>query len=130
MHANKLKMFVKIILSATVIIMMEAQTAYYAMLTCAQVFHVWSCKTRTESMFKHGLLKNDFTLWGVMVEICIIILVIFPPSSNVIFFSRPFPPRFWGLIVLAPFVIIMYQELRKWYSRKYPQSFIAKSVNW
>jgi sodium/potassium-transporting ATPase subunit alpha len=110
-------------------ILNEAQTAYWAMLTTAQVFHVWLCKTRIESVFTHGLLRNEFTLWGVAVEICIIILIIFPPSSNSIFFSRPFPERFWALLVVAPTALFLWQEGRKWWVRRHPHGFFAK-INW
>lgn len=147
-------------------VLFQAQTCYYAILTSAQVFHVWYCKTRNLSIFQHGLFRNEFTIWGVAIEICLIILVIFPPSSNAIFFTRPFPPRsadraganaaatlsmpeqcsihlltsdsfvlslvcrFWGLIVIAPFLLFVWQEGRKWYVRRRPNSFIARYVHW
>lgn len=112
------------------LVLREAQTCYYAILTFAQVFHIWLCKTRFLSIFTHGLMRNEFTLWGVTIEICLIILVIFPPSSNDIFGSRPFPPRFWALIVIAPAALFLWQEGRKWWVRRHPNGFIAKRVNW
>lgn len=111
-------------------VLFQAQTCYYALLTCAQVFHIWFCKTRNLSIFKHGLFRNDFSVWGVAIEICLIILVIFPPSSNSIFFTRPFPPRFWALIVMAPVLLFVWQEGRKWWVRKHPNGFIAKKIHW
>jgi sodium/potassium-transporting ATPase subunit alpha len=111
-------------------ILYQAQTAYYAMLVSCQVFHVWFCKTRNLNVWEHGLFRNEFTIWGVALEICIIILVIFPPSSNTIFFSRPFPARFWALIVIAPFVLGVWQEGRKYYVKKHPQSWVARNLHW
>jgi len=108
----------------------QAQTCWWAMLTCCQVFHIWMCKTRNVSMFDHGLLRNDYTLYGVVIEICLIILIIFPPSSNTILFSQPFPPRFWALIVISPFVLFCWQEGRKWYVRHNKHSWIAEKVHW
>jgi sodium/potassium-transporting ATPase subunit alpha len=112
------------------LILYEAQTAYYAMLTTAQVFHIWFCKTRNQSIFEHGLFRNEFTLWAVALEICIIILIIFAPSSNSIFFTRPFPPRFWALIVIAPAALFIWQEGRKWWVKNHPRGFIARNIHW
>lgn len=111
-------------------ILYEAQTAYYAMLVTAQIAHIWLCKTRNASVFVHGLFKNDFSVWAVALEICIFILIVFAPSSNSIFFTRPFPGRFWALIVVAPVALLICQEGRKWYVRKNPQSWVAKNLHW
>lgn len=111
-------------------ILYEAQTAYYAMLTCSQTFHIWFTKTRNVGILEHGLFKNEFTIWGVALEICIIILVVFAPSSNIIFFTKPFPPRFWGLLVLSPFVLGVYQEWRKAYVKRNPHSWVQAYLHW
>ena len=111
-------------------ILRESQTAYYAIVVWAQVFHIWLCKTRNESIFRHGLLRNEVTIWAVALEICVILLIILPPSSNQIFFTRPFPPQFWPIIFIAPLLLLIWQEGRKWYVRRYPNSFIAKKVHW
>jgi hypothetical protein len=42
----------------------EAATAFYITLTMAQFCHIWVCKTRTSSLFKHGF-GNKLTFYGV-----------------------------------------------------------------
>lgn len=111
-------------------VLWQAQTCYYAMVVMAQVFHVWLCKTRKESIFTHGLFRNEFTFPAVVTELCLLFLFIFPPSSKDVILTIPFPPKFWGLLVLAPFTLFVWQEGRKWWVRKHPNGFVASHVNW
>jgi len=111
-------------------VLFQAQTAYYAILVFSQVAHIWLCKTRTESLFTHGVFRNEFTLPAVIVEICLLLLFILPPSSKDVIYTSPFPPRFWPLILIPWTALFIWQEGRKWYVRRHPHSFIAKHVHW
>jgi len=111
-------------------ILRRAQTCYFVLLTFSQLAHIWLCKTRTASLWTHGAFRNEHTLFGVIVSTCIILLIVFAPSSHTIFTSEPFPQRFWALLPITPVVLALWQEGRKAYVRKYPHSFIAKKVHW
>ena len=112
------------------LVLRQAQTCYYALVTFGQAFHIFMCKTRNVSIFTHGVLRNSITLWGVCIEICLILLIIFPPSSHAIFTSNTFPARFWLLICIAPVALFLWQEGRKLYVRRFPNSFVSKYIHW
>lgn len=111
-------------------ILAQAQTGFWTMLTIAQSFHIWMCKTRTLSIFEHGLFRNEFTLGAVAIEICLILLIIYPPTSHSIFGSADFPKKFWGFVVIAPAAMLFWNEGRKWWCRKYPKGWLAKHAAW
>jgi len=112
------------------LVLRQAQTCYFVMLTTSQMFHIFFCKTRVANTLEHGIFRNELTLYGVIIELCLILLIVFPPSSHTILTSEPFPPRFWALLVVGPFLLLCWQEGRKWYVRRRPNSWIAKNVNW
>jgi sodium/potassium-transporting ATPase subunit alpha len=111
-------------------VLRQAQTCYFVILTTSQMIHIFLCKTRNATVWSHGILRNGMTLWGVLVEICLVSLFIFPPFSQEILTSLPFPPRFWLLIVLAPILLTIWQEGRKKYVQRYPDSFVARRIHW
>jgi sodium/potassium-transporting ATPase subunit alpha len=111
-------------------VLRQAQTCYFAMVTTAQMAHIWLCKTRSVPLLRHGPFRNSITLWGVGLELCLILLIIFSPSSHQLLTSEPFPPRFWALTLVAPALLLIWQEGRKWYVMKRPNSWIAKKVHW
>ena len=110
------------------LVLRQAQTCYFVMLTTSQMFHIFFCKTRTENTLKHGIFRNELTLYGVIIELCLILLIVFPPSSHTILTSEVFPPRFWALIPVGPALLCLWQEGRKWYVRRNPQSWIARKM--
>ena len=111
-------------------VLRQAQTCYFALLTTAQMAHVWLCKARTASVWRHGIFRNDMTIWGVIIEACLIIAIIFPPFMNDFLTSHPFPPKFWALTLVAPAALFLWQEGRKLYVQRHPHSFIARYIHW
>jgi len=108
-------------------ILTQAQTAFWAMAPGTQVFHIFMCKTRFVSIFRHGWFNNVVLLYGITIEICLIILIVFTPSSHLIFQSMDFPGRFWPILFLSWFSFFAFHESAKWLKRNYPQNpYISK----
>jgi len=108
-------------------ILTQAQTAFWAMAPGTQVFHIFMCKTRFISIFQHGFFNNVVLLYGVVIEICLMVLIIFVPSSHTIFQSNDFPGAFWFILFLSWFSFFIFHETLKWAKRTYPQNpIIAK----
>jgi len=108
-------------------ILTQAQTAFWAMAPGTQVFHIFMCKTRFISIFRHGVFNNIVLLYGVTIEICLMVLIIFVPSSHTIFQSNDFPGEFWPILFLSWFSFFVLHEGAKWLKRTYPQNkYISK----
>jgi len=103
-------------------ILLQAQTAFWVMAPGTQVFHLFMCKTRFSSIFTHGWFNNIVLLYGVMIEICLMVLIVFVPSSHLIFSSLDFPGRFWPILLLSWFLLFVTHEGFKYLKRHYPQN--------
>lgn len=56
--------------------------------------------------------------------------VVFVPWTLSFFGSASFPGFFWFLPLAPASLLMIRQELVKWYSLQNPDSWIAKNVNW
>jgi len=104
--------------------LVQAQSAYWAILTGTQVLHIFLCKTRTESIFTVGLFNNHVLIFGVGIEVALIALILFVPSSWVIFPTAIFPAQIWGILGASWFVLFFWHETIKFFKRRYPHSFV------
>lgn len=59
------------------------QAAWYVTLICCQFWHIWVCKTREASIFKHGIFRNPVTLWGVCISVAVMLVVVYAPFLQV-----------------------------------------------
>jgi len=111
-----------------VTILIKAQTAEWAMLTCGQVFHIWFCKTRLISLFDwEHLTSNSHLIMGVVVEILMITIIVFTPISHN-YFADPFPGILWLVLLPILFFLFMLNEPRKYLARTRPHGWVARNL--
>jgi len=101
-------------------------SVYWWLLVGTQVGHIFLCRTREVSIFNHGFTTNVVLLYGVIIEVCLILLIIFPPSSHLIFGSSTFPPSFWPLVFVSWAALFILHESVKYVRRNFPHSLIGK----
>ncbi|MEW5309019.1 MAG: hypothetical protein WDW38_000932 [Sanguina aurantia] len=108
----------------------EAQNAWYVTLVMCQLWHIFVCKSRQVSVFKHGLFKNPVTCFGLLISILVICLVSYIPQLHSIFGSNSLPGIGWlpHLGFLA--FILPYTELSKYLTRRNPHGWWARSMQW
>ena len=71
---------------------MQANAAWYITLIMCQFWHIWFCKTRRVSIFKHpGVYENRVTFYGVFIALAIMILCSYVPwlQDNVFYTANP-----------------------------------------
>jgi len=111
-------------------IVRESHAAWYITLILCQAVNIFCSKTRLVSIFKHGILRNKATLYGLAVSLAVGAIVVFVPGVQDIFSARP-PP---GLCYIpwVPFGIwvVCYTEWTKGCARKNPNSWIARHLVW
>jgi len=101
------------------VILAYAQGAYWMMLVSSQFGHIWHCKTRAQSLFTHGIFENVVMLYGVSLEVAIIVIIMFIPACETFFSVNIFPGKFWPMILFGSGVITIISETRKWIYRRY-----------
>jgi len=98
-------------------ILRQAQTGYFMMLTGSQVLHIFLAKTRFASVFHHGLFGNVVLLYGVVIEVILIMLLVFTPGVQDFFGTAAFPGRFWACVLLVWGVLLIFCEGKRWLYR-------------
>ncbi|MEW5296914.1 MAG: hypothetical protein WDW36_000160 [Sanguina aurantia] len=108
----------------------QAQNAWYVTLVMSQFWHIFVCKSRQVSIFKHGLVKNPVTCFGLVISIAIICLVSYIPQVHEIFGSNSLPGIGWVPHLAFLLFILPYTELSKFLTRRTPQGWWARNMQW
>jgi len=105
--------------SQQVEILGQAQALYWFLVVVCQIMHVYLVRTRTQSVWTHGFFGNMVLNYGVVVEICICIMIVFVPdlSNSVMGFNHNLPKKLWALFILGWGVLYCYIEGFKWAKR-------------
>ncbi|MBI4377630.1 MAG: HAD-IC family P-type ATPase [Nitrospinae bacterium] len=106
------------------LIYITATTISLAGIVTSQIWNVFACRTEIDSVFKAGLSKNRFVLFGIMIEILLILLFIYIPFLQKVFGLAPLGVWDWlFLLILSP-VVLLAEEGRKLFLRllrRHPQ---------
>ena len=110
----------------------ESQSAWYTNLVMCQFFHVFNARTRSVSIFKHGLFSNVVTLQGVLVEVALVVGVVYIPAFHTpnAFQTTQMRGWFWLPHLAYGIYITLYNETIKWFVRNRPDSWVAKAGGW
>ena len=68
-----------------------------------QIVNVFLCRSATRSVFSVGLLGNPLIVWGVILEIALILPIAYTPWGNLIFGTAPIAGQVW--LFLIPFAV-------------------------
>lgn len=107
----------------------KAVTAFFASIIICQVADVWICRTRRQSVFKAGFLKNKVILLGIFCELLILSVIAYVPVANTFFGTAPLS---WQELMLPlPFAlaILFGDELRKVFVRR-GNRFVLSKLTW
>ncbi len=92
---------------------LQATTATLSAIIMTQVVNVFLCRSPEQSVFVTGLLGNKLLLWGVAVEIVLILLIDYSQWGNEIFGTAAIGREVW--VYLIPFALgmVLLEEARK-----------------
>lgn len=90
-----------------------ATTMTLAGVVVTQIGAVMGCRTERTSIFRIGLLTNRLVLWGIAVELILLVILIYTPFLQPIFNTAPIGPREWAYLFAWTPVILLLDELRK-----------------
>ena len=92
---------------------LEATTACFSAIIISQIMNVFLCKIPNHSIWQGRFFDNPIILWGIALEIVLMIFIDYTPWGNLIFSTMPLTPKTW--LIILPFVMVMLvlEELRK-----------------
>ena len=91
----------------------EATTVTFAGIVLAQVVNVFACRSDHLSVTRLGWFTNPLILWGIMTELCILVLITYTPMGNDIFGTSPLPAWIFGALALGAIALLLAEEGRK-----------------
>ncbi|MCK9622733.1 MAG: cation-transporting P-type ATPase [Methylobacter sp.] len=92
---------------------LQATTACLSAIIVAQIVNVFLCKTPERSVFGVGLFDNRIILWGIALEIILILGIDYTVWGNIVFGTQPIAFEVWLFIVPFALAMLLLEELRK-----------------
>jgi calcium-translocating P-type ATPase len=96
---------------------LQATTACLSAIIVLQIVNVFLCRSASRSVFSTGLRGNRLILWGVALEIALVLLINYTPWGNLLLGTSPIVGAVWLFILPFPAVMLVLEELRKWLAR-------------
>jgi calcium-translocating P-type ATPase len=84
---------------------LQATTACLAAIVVMQVVNVFLCRDDRRSAFAYGLASNPLLLWGIAVELALILAIVYTPLGQMLFGTAPVSAAAW--LFMVPFAVAM-----------------------
>ena len=96
---------------------LQATTACLSAIIVMQIVNVFLCRSASRSVFSTGLLGNWLIIWGVALEVALLLVINYTPWGNSLLGTSPVVGAVWLFVI--PFAAGMFglEELRKWLVR-------------
>lgn len=95
----------------------QATSAWYVTLIMSQVVHIWMVKSSTVSVFRLSPLNNAVTIYGVVVEILIMLVLVYVPSVQEFMGARALQAQSWPFFLGVSIVLLIFTESYLAYTR-------------
>ena len=76
---------------------LQATTACLSAIIVMQIVNVFLCRSASRSVFSTGLLGNPLILWGVALEIALVLVINYTPWGNSLLGTSPVVGPVWLL---------------------------------
>jgi len=93
---------------------LQATTACLSAIILMQVVNVFLCKTPGYSLFGAPIFANRLLLWGVALELLLILVIVYTPWGHLVFGTAPLAPAVWLFILPCAVGMLLLEEGRKW----------------
>ena len=96
----------------------KATTVCLTGIIVTQIANVLVCRSRFLSAFSLPIRNNKLIIWGITLEIIILILIIYTSPGNAIVGTSPIPITMWFFFIPFSILLLGMEELRKFIVRK------------
>ncbi|XEV01760.1 hypothetical protein FSHL1_007047 [Fusarium sambucinum] len=106
------------------------QCVYFVTLVFLQWGNILAVRNRRLSIFQASPLskahRNPWLILSMLISLCIAIFVTEVPGIQNLFDTESVPIEFWFIPIPLGLGILLVDEIRKFFVRKYPESFVAR----
>ena len=106
----------------------QLHSALLVTLLLLQMANLFSMRSQQRSVFGIASLRNPSLLVLSAVNLLLVTAVCYAPFLNSFFWTSPIPGRFWAIPLPFVFLMVTFQELAKYYIRRYPHGRFAQHV--
>ncbi|KAF1326577.1 putative hydrolase, partial [Globisporangium splendens] len=99
-------------------ILAQACGSWYIALVACQFCHVWMCKTRRVSLFKHGVFTNAVMIYGALLSLSIAVILVYVPSLQGVMGSASVDYVPWLIALCTGSITWIYRESTKYVTRR------------
>ena len=92
---------------------LRATTACLSALIVMQIVNVFLCRSAVRSAFAMPLFGNPLIMWGVALEIALLLAANYLPLANVLLATLSVPTEVWLLLIPFALGMLALEELRK-----------------
>jgi sodium/potassium-transporting ATPase subunit alpha len=96
---------------------LQATTACLTAIIVMQIANVYLCRSTSRSLLATGLFGNRLIVWGVILEVTMVLLIDYTPWGNELLNTAPVAAAVWLFIVPFAAGLVVLEELRKWLVR-------------
>ena len=100
-------------LSANAPLYLAATTACLSAIIVMQVINVFLCRSATRSVFVTSPFSNRLIIWGIIVEVALILAIDYTPWGNLVFDTMPLDANVWLYVIPFGVVMLLLEEARK-----------------
>lgn len=105
----------------------KAWTISLTVLAAFQWFNAWNCRSENKSIFRMNPFSNKFLLWATVTVISLQLLAIYTPIMNAFLKTVPLNLSDWMALVPVAILIVLVEEIRKVFARRYNQRVELKT---
>ena len=104
--------------SSTDPLYLRATTACLSTIIVMQIVNVFLCRSSIRSIFTINLTDNRLIIWGVALEVALLLLINYTPWGNMILDTAPVPSGLWLFLIPLAVGMLVLEEARKWVVRR------------
>jgi Cation transporting ATPase, C-terminus len=97
---------------------LSATTACLSTIIVMQIVNVFLCRSSVRSVFSINPTDNRLIVWGVGLELALLLLINYSPWGNMILDTAPVPAGLWLFFIPLAAGMLMLEEARKWLVRR------------
>lgn len=98
---------------------LQSTTTCLSAIVVLQITNVFLCRSDRRSIFSTGILGNRLIVWGVVLEVALVLLIDYTTWGNIIFGTAPIEMRVWLFVIPFAIGMAVLEESRKWLVRKW-----------
>lgn len=99
--------------------LLKAQTIALTSLAVFQWFNAWNVRSETKSFFKKNFFSNPALIVATLIVIGLQLMALYLPFFQGFLKTVPLGLGDWGVILSVGFSIILIEEIRKFFHRRY-----------